>query len=36
MAWKMSPEGQAAEEAIRKDILRRSNEGKGFAGGVLV
>ena len=34
MAWKMSPEGQAAEEAIRKDIIRRSNEGKGFAGGV--
>jgi len=34
MAWKMSPEGQAAEELIRKDILRRSSEGKGFAGGV--
>ena len=34
MAWKMSPEGQAAEEAIRKDILRRGSEGKGFAGGV--
>ena len=34
LAWKMSPEGQAAEEAIRKDINRRSNEGKGYAGGV--
>ena len=34
LAWKMSPEGQAAEELIRKDIIRRSNEGKGFAGGV--
>ena len=34
LAWKMSPEGQAAEEAIRKDIIRRSHEGKGFAGGV--
>ena len=34
LAWKMSPEGQAAEEAIRKDILRRESEGKGFAGGV--
>ena len=34
LAWKMSPEGQAAEEAVRKDILRRSYEGKGFAGGV--
>ena len=34
LAWKMSPEGQAAEEAIRKDINRRSSEGKGFAGGV--
>ena len=34
LAWKMSPEGQAAEEAIRKDILRRGSEGKGFAGGV--
>jgi len=30
----MLPEGQAAEEAIRKDILRRGSEGKGFAGGV--
>ena len=30
----MSPEGQAAEEAIRKDINRRASEGKGFAGGV--
>ena len=35
LAWKMSPEGQAAEKAIRKDILRRSNEGKGFAGGAI-
>ena len=34
LAWKMSPEGQAAEEAIRRDILRRASEGKGFAGGV--
>ena len=34
LAWKMSPEGQAAEEAVRKDILRRGSEGKGFAGGV--
>ena len=34
MAWKMSPEGQAAEEAIRKDIIRRGSEGKGFAGGI--
>ena len=34
LAWRMSPEGQAAEEAIRKDILRRGSEGKGFAGGV--
>ena len=34
LAWKMSPEGQAAEEAIRRDILRRESEGKGFAGGV--
>ena len=30
----MSPEGQAAEELFRKDILKRSMEGKGFAGGV--
>ena len=36
LAWKMSPEGQAAEELIRKDILRRSYEGKGFAGGALM
>ena len=36
LAWKMSPEGQAAEEAIRKDILRRSYEGKGFAGGAVM
>ena len=36
MAWKMSPEGQAAEELIRKDILRRSYEGKGFAGGAVM
>ena len=35
LAWKMSPEGQAAEELIRKDILRRSYEGKGFAGGAI-
>ena len=34
MAWRMSPEGQAKDELIRKDINRRSNEGKGFAGGV--
>ena len=34
LAWKMSPEGQAAEELIRKDINRRGSEGKGFAGGV--
>ena len=34
LAWKMSPEGQAGEELFRKDILRRSYEGKGFAGGV--
>ena len=34
LAWKMSPEGQASEEAIRRDILRRESEGKGFAGGV--
>ena len=34
LAWKMSPEGQAAEEAIRKNILKREHEGKGFAGGV--
>ena len=34
LAWKMSPEGQAAEELFRKDILKRSMEGKGFAGGV--
>ena len=27
LAWKMSPEGQAAEEAIRKDIIRRGSEG---------
>jgi hypothetical protein len=30
----MSPEGQAQEELIRKDINRRASEGKGFAGGV--
>ena len=35
LAWKMSPEGQAAEELVRKDILRRSYEGKGFARGVM-
>ena len=34
MAWKMSPEGQAAEELNRKALLKRMNEGKGFAGGV--
>ena len=34
MAWKMSPEGQAAEKAARKELLSRMNEGKGFAGGV--
>ena len=34
MAWKMSPEGQAVEELNRKALLKRMNEGKGFAGGV--
>jgi len=34
LAWKMSPEGQAMEELVRKDILKRSYEGKGFVGGV--
>ena len=34
MAWKMSPEGQLAEESARKELLSRMNEGKGFAGGV--
>ena len=34
MAWEMSPEGQAYREMIRKDINRRSSEGKGYAGGV--
>ena len=34
MAWKMSSEGVAAEEAARKALLGRSMEGKGFAGGV--
>ena len=33
-AWEMSPEGIAFRETVRKDINRRSNEGKGFAGGV--
>jgi hypothetical protein len=33
-AWRMSPEGMAAEEAIRKNILKREHEGKGFVGGV--
>ena len=33
-AWELSPEGQAYREMIRKDINRRSSEGKGFAGGV--
>ena len=30
----MSPEGIAAEKAARKALLKRMNEGKGFAGGV--
>ena len=34
LAWKMSPEGQLAEESARKALLKRMNEGKGFAGGV--
>jgi len=33
-AWEMSPEGMAYREMVRKDILRRESEGKGFAGGV--
>jgi hypothetical protein len=33
-AWEMSPEGMAYREMVRKDILRRGSEGKGFAGGV--
>jgi hypothetical protein len=33
-AWELSPEGIAYREMVRKDILRRENEGKGFAGGV--
>jgi len=35
MAYKMSPEGIAAEKAARKALLQRMNEGKGFAGGVM-
>ena len=35
LAWKMSPEGIAAEKATRKALLKRMNEGKGFAGGVM-
>ncbi len=34
LAYRMSPEGIAAEEAARKALLKRMNEGKGFAGGV--
>jgi len=34
LAYRMSPEGLAAEEATRKALLKRMNEGKGFAGGV--
>ena len=34
LAYQMSPEGIAAEEAARKALLKRMNEGKGFAGGV--
>jgi hypothetical protein len=34
LAWEMSPEGMAYREMVRKDINRRSSEGKGFAGGV--
>ena len=34
LAWKMSPEGIAAEKAARKALLKRMHEGKGFAGGV--
>ena len=34
MAWKMSSEGVAAEEAARKALLKRTMEGKGFEGGV--
>ena len=35
LAYKMSPEGIAAEKAARKALLARMNEGKGFAGGVM-
>ena len=35
LAWRMSPEGQRAEEAARKALLKRMHEGKGFAGGVM-
>ena len=34
LAYRMSPEGIAAEQASRKALLARMNEGKGFAGGV--
>ena len=34
LAFKISPEGIAAEKAARKALLARLNEGKGFAGGV--
>jgi len=34
LAYQMSPEGIAAEKAARKALLKRMNEGKGFAGGV--
>ena len=34
LAYRMSPEGIAAEKAARKALLKRMNEGKGFAGGV--
>ena len=35
LAYKMSPEGIAAEKAARKALLARMKEGKGFAGGVM-
>ena len=34
LAYRMSPEGIAAEKATRQALLKRMNEGKGFAGGV--
>ena len=34
LAYQMSPEGIAAEKAARQALLKRMNEGKGFAGGV--